>query len=60
MKESNHRKLARRKNRIAARLAPRNWQEQSRPMMKGGRPNAEVSDRLRIGNCSSETRLPLR
>ena len=47
MKESNHRKLARRKNRIAARLAPRNWQEQPRPMMKGGRLNAEVSDRFR-------------
>lgn len=47
MKESNHKKLARRKDRIAARLAPRNWPEQARPMMKGGRLNAEVSDRFR-------------
>lgn len=47
MKESNHKKLARRKDRIGARLAPRNWPEQARPMMKGGRLNAEVSDRFR-------------
>lgn len=47
MKRSNHKKLTRRKDRIARRLIPRNWSEQSKPMMRGGVRRLDVSDRVR-------------
>jgi hypothetical protein len=47
VKRSNHKKLTRRKNRIVERLAPRNWREQTSPMMRGGVRRLDVSDRVR-------------
>ncbi len=44
---SRHKKLARRKQRIARRLAPRNWTAQTQPMYRGTNVHYEHAERVR-------------
>jgi DDE family transposase len=43
--------LRNRKNRIARRLAPRNWEGQSRPMFKASNIQYQMSERVQAVNC---------
>jgi hypothetical protein len=47
VKESDHKKLRGRKQRIERRLQRRNWPEQRRPMFQGRNLRYEVSERIR-------------
>jgi Transposase DDE domain group 1 len=40
-----------RKNRIARRLAPRNWEDQPRPMFKASNIHYEIAERVQAVNC---------
>ena len=47
-----YRKIIRnRKNRIARRLAPKNWEEQPRPMFKASNIHYEMAERVQAVNC---------
>lgn len=47
-----YRKILRnRKNRIARRLAPKQWEDQARPMLKAGNIHYEMAERARAVNC---------
>ncbi len=51
MKRSTHQKLARRKRRIARRLAKRHWKDQPRPMLTAGAIRYELAERGRAIGC---------
>ena len=47
-----YRKILRnRKNRIARRLAPKNWEDQPRPMFKASNIHYEMAERVQAVNC---------
>ena len=51
MKRSYRKILRNRKNRIARRLAPKQWEDQPRPMLKAGNVHYEMAPRVQGLNC---------
>ena len=51
MKRNYPKILRNRKNRIARRLAPKNWEEQSRPMFQASNIHYEMAERVQGINC---------
>lgn len=51
MKRSYRKILRNRKNRIARRLAPKQWQDQPRPMFKASNIGYEMSERVNAVSC---------
>lgn len=51
MKRTYSKILRNRKNRIQRRLAPKNWQQQHRPMLKASNIHYEMSARTQAVNC---------
>ena len=48
----SYRKIVRnRKNRIARRLAPKNWEDQPRPMLKASNIQYQMAERVQAVNC---------
>ncbi len=51
MNRTYHKIVRNRKNRIARRLAPKNWEDQPEPMLKASNIHYEMADRVQGVNC---------